>query len=62
LQGMRVSRLHVVPLMRKMASPDRGGESGPRRYSIVGTCRLNDVDPHAFDINTVNRRLATIKP
>ena len=60
-QGMRVSRLHLVPLMRTMASTDRGGESGRRRYGIAGTCRLIDVDPHAFDINAVNRRLATIR-
>lgn len=30
------------------AGADRGGETAARLYSLIGTCRLNGLDPHAY--------------
>ena len=30
------------------AGSDAGGETAARLYSLVGTCRLNGIDPHAY--------------
>lgn len=30
------------------AGADSGGESAARLYSLIGTCRLNGIDPHAY--------------
>jgi hypothetical protein len=30
------------------AGSDRGGERAAAIYSLIMTCRLNDVDPHAW--------------
>jgi transposase len=30
------------------AGSDAGGETAARLYSLIGTCRLNDIDPHLY--------------
>jgi transposase len=30
------------------AGSDRGGETAARLYSLIGTCRLNGIDPHGY--------------
>jgi transposase len=30
------------------AGSDAGGETAPRLYSLIGTCRLNGIDPHLY--------------
>jgi hypothetical protein len=30
------------------AGSDAGGETAARLYSLVGTCRLNGIDPHIY--------------
>ena len=31
-----------------LAGSDAAGETTARLYSLIGTCRLNDIDPHAY--------------
>jgi transposase len=40
------------------AGSDAGGESAARLYSLIGTCRLNDIDPHLY-LAHVLERIAT---
>ncbi len=40
------------------AGSDAGGETAARLYSLVGTCRLNDIDPHLY-LRHVLARIAT---
>ena len=30
------------------AGSDAGGETAARLYSLIGTCRLNEIDPHLY--------------
>jgi hypothetical protein len=30
------------------AGSDAGGETAARLYTLIGTCRLNDIDPHLY--------------
>ncbi len=30
------------------AGSDAGGETAARLYSLIGTCRLNDIDPYLY--------------
>ena len=39
------------------AGSDAGGETAARLYSLIGTCRLNDIDPHAY-LRDVLERIA----
>jgi transposase len=39
------------------AGSDAGGETAARLYSLVGTCRLNDIDPHHY-LHYVLERIA----
>lgn len=40
------------------AGSDTGGESAARLYSLIGTCRLNGIDPHLY-LRHVLERIAT---
>jgi transposase len=40
------------------AGADRGGETAARLYSLIGTCRLNGIDPHAY-LRHVLERIAS---
>jgi transposase len=40
------------------AGSDAGGETAARLYSLIGTCRLNDIDPHLY-LKYVLERIAT---
>jgi transposase len=40
------------------AGSDAGGETAARLYSLIGTCRLNGIDPHAY-LRHVIERIAT---
>jgi len=40
------------------AGSDAGGETAARLYSLIGTCRLNGIDPHAY-LRHVLERIAT---
>lgn len=40
------------------AGADSGGETAARLYSLIGTCRLNDIDPHAY-LRHVLERIAS---
>ena len=40
------------------AGSDAGGETAARLYSLVGTCRLNGLDPHLY-LRHVLERIAT---
>ena len=40
------------------AGSDAGGETAARLYSLVGTCRLNRLDPHLY-LRHVLERIAT---
>lgn len=43
--------LRCAPLGRKswlFCGSDRGGQFAPVAYSLIQTCRLNDVDPQAW--------------
>jgi hypothetical protein len=43
--------LRCVPLGRKawlFCGSDRGGQRAAVIYSLIGTAKLNDVDPHAW--------------
>jgi transposase len=40
------------------AGSDRGGETAARLYSLIGTCRLNGIDPHHY-LRHVLERIAT---
>ena len=40
------------------AGSDAGGETAARLYSLIGTCRLNDIDPHLY-LRHVLERIAS---
>jgi transposase len=40
------------------AGADSGGETAARLYSLIGTCRLNSIDPHAY-LQVVLERIAS---
>lgn len=43
--------LRIVSLCRKnylFFGSDHGGERGALLYALIGTCRLNDIDPEAY--------------
>ena len=43
--------LRMVSLERKnwlLFGSDHGGERGALLYSLIGTCKLNDVDPESY--------------
>src|SRR5690606_15903114 len=40
------------------AGSDAGGETAARLYSLIGTCRLNGIDPHHY-LRDVLERIAT---
>ena len=40
------------------AGSDAGGETAARLYSLIGTCRLNGIDPHHY-LRHVLERIAT---
>jgi hypothetical protein len=40
------------------AGSDAGGETAARLYSLIGTCRLNGLDPHSY-LRYVLERIAT---
>jgi transposase len=40
------------------AGSDAGGETAARLYSLIGTCRLNEIDPHLY-LRHVLERIAT---
>jgi len=40
------------------AGSDAGGETAARLYSLIGTCRLNGLDPHRY-LHYVLERIAT---
>jgi transposase len=40
------------------AGSDAGGETAARLYSLIGSCRLNDIDPHLY-LKYVLERIAT---
>jgi transposase len=50
--------LRCVPLGRKswlFCGSDRGGQRAAVAYSLIQTCRLNDVDPQAWLANLLAR-------
>jgi hypothetical protein len=40
------------------AGSDAGGETAARLYSLIGTCRLNGIDPHLY-LRYVLERIAS---
>ena len=45
INGSEVSRLSVAIMF---FGSDHGGERGALLYGLIGTCRLNDIDPEAY--------------
>ena len=46
INGSEVSRLSVA--IHYVLGSDHGGERGALLYGLIGTCRLNDIDPEAY--------------
>jgi len=58
LQGKREGSLRAVALGRKnylFAGSDRGGESAAAIYSLIGTAKLNEIDPESYLRNVLSR-------
>jgi transposase len=50
--------LHVVVLGRKnslFAGSDRGGDSAAAIHSLIGTAKLNGIDPESYPRNVLSR-------
>ena len=55
------NRIRPIALNRRnalFAGSDRGGEHWAILASLVGTCRLNDVHPHAYLTDVLERLVA----
>jgi IS66 C-terminal element len=56
--GLRPESLRAVALGRKnylFAGSDRGGESTAAIYSLIGTAKLNGIDPESYLRNVLSR-------
>jgi len=57
-QGRAIRALVLGRRNYLFAGSDAGGETAARLYSLVGTCRLNGLDPHLY-LRHVLERIAT---